>query len=94
MKHLLVLAALLGACSSPVEPACDPDAGPNPSSCPATYDSAHDLCFGSVRQSCVPGTDPGCAYPGAGDEVGGCYATAIIICFALDAGVGEWRCAQ
>jgi hypothetical protein len=95
MRHVRLIAALaLMACSPASEPACQADAGPNPSSCPPTYASAYNRCFGSPRMSCTPGTDPSCAYVGAGDEVGGCFATAVILCFELDAGVGEWRCAQ
>jgi hypothetical protein len=82
VKRFVML--LLAACSAPA-PLCSADAGPG---CPATFAAARSQC----NTAC---TSPGfaCRYPGQGDDTS-CSSYALLECYAIDAGVSEWRCGQ
>lgn len=58
----------------------------NDPQCPQTYSSSYEA------QPCAH-VGLACAYPGAGDEVNGCYATAMMWCNG-DGGTGTWTVAQ
>ena len=58
----------------------------NDPQCPSAYSYSY------YQQPCSP-VGLSCAYPGAGDEVNGCFATAMMWCYG-DAGTGTWTVAQ
>jgi hypothetical protein len=92
--RVLFLAVSLSACWS-ASPACPYDGGPNASTCPSSYGAAQSICFKGSSTACTPGVDRPCVYRGDGDGMeNGCWLNAGFFCFELDAGVGEWRCAQ
>jgi hypothetical protein len=92
---VLAIAAALtfSACNCGVlDGACNElDAGSNGATCPQTWVAARGLC--DSHASCVAG-DGECTYPGAGDDTGGCFATAVLLCSALSDGGLAWGCAH
>ena len=63
-------------------PDCGTSIVRNDSRCPSSYSLAYEC------QSCSP-AGLACMYPGAGDGTSnGCFATAVLRCVAVDAGVG------